>query len=211
MKLKRIGSIVMAIVIVLLLLVIAVTPIAAQFNNHTNHGNGNGNGAPPGQGNTYDGYAGQFLVIICGPPFYSGYKWVEEWQHGKTLAEPVSQVGTCYASPGTEYKIEIPAGTVVSGYYPGQGRVIHLEVKCVGGQLYFSPNLKLKTSLPFYSPYSGVVIRVSKRGASPSLLNSLPFPFEGEGDTGDRVDKHPSKQAFSFQAQVVFIADNDVV
>jgi len=28
-----------------------------------------------------------------------------------------------------------------------------------------------------------------KRGDSPSLLNSLPFPFEGEGDTGDRVDK----------------------
>jgi len=156
MKLKRIGSIVLAIVAILLLLVIGLTPVAAHYNNF----NGNGNGAPPGQGNTYDGYAGQFLVIVCGPPFYSGYKWVEEWQHGKTLAEPVSQVGTCCASPGTEYKIEIPAGTVVSGYYPGQGRVIHLEVKCVGGQLYFSPNLKLSQPATLYKLVDGEWVEV---------------------------------------------------
>jgi len=33
---------------------------------------------------------------------------------------------------------------------------------------------------------------VSKRGASPSYF-ILPLSFEGEGDKGGEVDKHPSK------------------
>ena len=152
MKLKRVGSIVLAIVIILLLLVIGVTPIAATFNGN------NLNGAPPGggQGNPYGNYGGQFLVIMCGA--HAGYNWVESWQQGATLAGPVSQVGTCYASPGTTYKIEIPAGTVISGYY--SGRVQHLEFRIVEGQFYFSPNLKLSQPATLYKLVDGEWVEV---------------------------------------------------
>jgi len=155
MKLKRIGSIVLAIVIILLLLVIGVTPIAANTPPP------NGNGAPGGgQGNTYGGCAGKFLVIMCGS--YAGYNWVESWQHGKTLAEPVSQVGTCYA-PGTKYKIEIPAGTEITGYYSWGGiplKAHFLEIKCVDGKLYFSPNLKLSQPAILYQLVDGEWVEV---------------------------------------------------
>ena len=127
--------------------------------------NGNNNSLPPshlgpGQGNPYDRYGGQFLVILCGP--YAGYNWVESWQNGKTLAEPVSLIGTCYWGNGTThtYKIEIPAGTVISGYYPGQGSVIYLEITCVEGQLYFSPNLKLSQPATLYMLVDGEWVEV---------------------------------------------------
>jgi len=153
MQLKRIGSIVLAIVAILLLLVIGVTPIAAQ-----NGYNGNNTGAPPGggQGSRPDAYGGQFLVIMCGS--HAGYNWVGSWQQGTTLAEPVSQVGTCYASPGTTYKIEIPAGTVISGYYGG--RVQQLEFRTVEGQFYFSPNLKLSQPATLYKLVDGEWVEV---------------------------------------------------
>jgi hypothetical protein len=164
MKLKKTGIIVLAIAITLLLLVIAVTPIFAWIPPNPDGDNGGpGNPTPSGQGNTYDGFVGKFLVIMCGS--FASYGWVEEWQHGKTLAEPVSKEGTCYCCarfpcPGTVYKIEIPAGTVVSGYYPGQGRVIHLEVKCVDGQPYFSPNLKLSQPATLYQLVDGKWVKV---------------------------------------------------
>jgi len=161
MKLKKIGIIVPAIAIILLLLVVVVTPIVANTNG--DDGGPWQNPTSSGQGNTYDGYAGQFLVIACGS--HAGYGWVEDWVHGKTLAGPVSQVGTCYCCarfpcPGTVYKIEIPAGTIVSGYYPGQGRVISLEIKCVDGQLYFSPNLKLSQPATLYQLVDGKWVKV---------------------------------------------------
>jgi len=151
MKLKKIGSIVLAIVIILLLLVIGVTPIAATFN-------GNNNVVPPGggQGNPYGNYGGQFLVIMCGS--HAGYNWVESWQQGTTLAGPVSQVGTCYASPGTQYKLEIPAGTVISGYYGG--RVNFIEMRIIGGEFYFIPNLKLSQQATLYKLVDGEWIEV---------------------------------------------------
>lgn len=155
MKLKRIGSIVLAIVIILLLLVIGVTPIAATFNGEPN---GNNNGVPPGggQGSGYDAYGGQFLAIMCGS--YAGYNWVGGWQQGNTLAGPVSQVGTCYASPGTTYKLEIPAGTVITGYYGG--RVNFIEMRIIGGEFYFIPNLKLSQPATLYKLVDGEWIEV---------------------------------------------------
>ena len=154
MKLKRIGSIVTAIVIILLLLVIGVTPIAA-----TGSGNGNGiNGAPPGGGlgGAFDAYGGQFLANVCGS--YGGYNWVGGWQQGNTLAGPVSQAGTCYCSPGTTYKLEIPEGTVISGYYGG--RVNFIEMRIIGGEFYFIPNLKLSQPATLYKLVDGEWIEV---------------------------------------------------
>jgi len=44
--------------------------------------------------------------------------------------------------------------------------------------------------IPSTNPkYNPLLTRVFKRGGSPSFF-IFPFPFEGEGDTGDRVDKH---------------------
>ena len=62
--------------------------------------------------------------------------------------------------PETTFKIEIPAGTVVEGYYPGQGRVIYLEIKCIGGQLYFSPNLKFSQPATLYQLVDGEWVEV---------------------------------------------------
>ena len=155
MKLKRIGSIVLAIVIILLLLVIGVTPIAATGNGEPNGDNCDGapGGGPCG---TFCAYAGQFLAGVCGS--YAGYNWVGGWQQGNTLAGPVSQVGTCYCSPGTTYKLEIPEGTVIEGYYGG--RVNHIEFWIIGGQLYFSPNLKLSQPATLYKLVDGEWIEV---------------------------------------------------
>ena len=160
MKLKKTGSIVLVIATILFLLFIVVTPSAAN-------GGPNGNHAfqPVKPGGSADGYEGQFLVIICGSS--AGYDWVEGWPWGTTLAEPVSQVGTCYICPGnrypcpgTEYKIEIPEGTVVGGYYTGQGRVVSLEVKIVDGHLYFSPNLRLSQPAILYKLVDGEWVEV---------------------------------------------------
>ena len=154
MKLKRVGSIVLAIVIILLLLVIGVTPIAATFN-------GNNNGAPGGGGTGGLPQGGQFLGVMCGS--WQNYSWVEDWQHGKTLAEPVSQVGTCYASPGTTYKLEIPAGTEITGYYSWGGiplKAHFIEFTVIEGQLHFSPNLKLSQPATLYKLVDGEWVEV---------------------------------------------------
>ena len=155
MKLKRIGSIVLAIVIILLLLVIGVTPIAATFN-------GNNKGAPGGGGGTGGlPQGGQFLVVMCGS--WQNYSWVEGWQQGTTLAEPVSQVGTCYASPGTTYKLEIPAGTEITGYYSWGGiplKAHFIRFSIVEGQLHFSPNLKLSQPATLYKLVDGEWVEV---------------------------------------------------
>jgi len=156
MKLIRTGIKALAIVSILILLAIGVTSNPAMGQENGNHINGapimGGPGSPDG------GYAGKFLVILC--PSFEGYSWVEDWQHGTTLAEPVSLVGTCYASPGSAYKIEIPEGTVVSGYYSGQGRVTFLKVAVVDGQLYFSPNLKLSQQATLYKLVDGEWVEV---------------------------------------------------
>jgi len=154
MKLKRIGSIVLAIVTVLLLLVIGVTPVAATFN-------GNNNGAPGGGGTGGLPQGGQLLGVVCGS--WQNYSWVEDWQHGKTLAEPVSQVGTCYASPGTTYKLEIPAGTEITGYYSWGGiplKAHFIEFTVIEGQLHFSPNLKLSQPATLYKLVDGEWVKV---------------------------------------------------
>jgi len=161
MKLKRIGTTSLAIVIVLLSLVIVVTPIAAQINNLNNHGNGNG--APPGggQGSGSDAYGGQFLVIMCGSQ--AGYNWVESWQQGTTLADSVSQVSTCYSSLGTEYKLEISAGTKITGYYSAGGiplKAHFIEFAVIEGQLHFSPNLKLSQPATLYKLVDGEWVKV---------------------------------------------------
>ena len=160
MIMKRLRSALMSMAILLLLLVSVITPVAANGNGE----NGNGEPEPPPafpQGSIDDGYNGKFLVIICGS--YDGYDWAEEWQQGTALAEPVSQVGTCstcFACPVTTYKIEIPEGTVVEGYYPAQGRVVFLEVKISDGQLYFSPNLKLSQPATIYKLVDGKWVEV---------------------------------------------------
>ena len=154
MKLKRIGSIVLAIVIILLSLVIALTPIAAD-----NGPNGDGNATPGGQGNVC---AGKFLVTMCGSS-YACYSWVEGWQQGTTLAEPVSQVSTCYSSLGTEYKLEIPAGTEITGYYSAGGiplKAHFIEFTVIEGQLHFSPNLKLSQPATLYKLVDGEWVEV---------------------------------------------------
>ena len=161
MNLRKLACMLITIPLILLLLFIVVAPIATVDGTPNNHGNGNGNGAPsPGGG--YDpgsgSYAGKFMVNLCGS--YGSYSWVEPWQYGKTLAGPVSKVGTCYSSSGTTYKLEIPAGTVIEGYYAGQGRVNFLEIKCIGGELYFTPNLKLSQPATLYKLVDGEWIKV---------------------------------------------------
>jgi len=158
MKLKRIGSIVPAIVIILLLLVIVLAPVVASGQNNLN---GPVNCGPQGS-NTYGRCAGKFLVIMCGPS-YACYNWVEGWQQGTTLAEPVSQVGTCYASPGTEYKLEIPAGTKITDYYSAGGipfKAHFIEFKIIAGEFYFSPNLKLSQPATLYKLVDGEWVEV---------------------------------------------------
>ena len=166
MIMKRLRNTLMSLAMLLLLLVSVITPVAANGENGEPNGIPEPEPPPAGpQGSTYDGYEGQFLVIVCGS--YAGYDWAEEWQRGTTLAETVSQVGTCYACsgtnypcPGTNYKIEIPEGTVVEGYYPGQGRVICLEVKVVNGHLFFSPSLKLSQPATIYELVDGEWVEV---------------------------------------------------
>ena len=161
MKLKRIGTTSLAIVIVLLLLVIGLTPVAAQFNNFNNTGNGLGGPPGGGQGSRSDAYGGQFLVIMCGS--HAGYNWVGSWQQGTTLAEPVSQVSTCYSSLGTEYKLEIPAGTEITCYYSWGGiplKAHFIEFTVIEGQLHFSPNLKLSQPATLYKLVDGEWVEV---------------------------------------------------
>lgn len=145
MRLKNRASIVIIAVTILFLIAIGITPVTVMAKKI---GGQDGRGGGPG-----DPCAGQFKVIMGTST--DCYRWVEGWQQGKTLAEPVSLVGTCYASPGTEYKIEIPEGTVVEGYYPTQQRPIHLEIKIVSGQLHFSPNMKLSQPATLYKQVDG--------------------------------------------------------
>ena len=162
MIMKRLRNTLMSMVMLLLLLVSVITPVAA--NGENGEPNGVPEPEPPParpQGSIDDGYNGKFLVIICGS--YDGYDWTEEWQQGTALAEPVSQVGTCstcFACPVTTYKIEIPEGTVVEGYYPAQGRVVFLEVKISDGHLFFSPSLKLSRPATIYELVDGEWVEV---------------------------------------------------
>ena len=153
-KLKKVGIPILAISMILLLLIITITitptPIAVA---------GNGNQTSP-PGDRHDG--GRFVVILC--PSSTECGWVEGWVSGKTLACSVSLIGTCCVQSSSwqaiTYKIEIPEGTVVSGYYPGQGRVIYLEIKVVDGQLHFSPNLRLSQPATLYKLVDGEWVEV---------------------------------------------------
>ena len=99
-----------------------------------------------GGGDVYGGYAGQLLLIMFGNHW--GYKWVEDegWRYGKTLAVEVVQIATYYNwGFRATYKLEIPQGTVITGYW---GRkIFHLEFMIIGGEYYFSPPY-LKFSKP---------------------------------------------------------------
>ena len=150
MKLKRIGITVLGIVMIFLLLVIGVTPIAASGNG----GAGGGAGGWP-QG-------GQFLVVLCGQ--WQQYPWVEPWQNGRTLADPVNQVGRCCCfSLPTQYKLIIPAGTEITGYYSWGGiplKAHFIEFTVIEGQLHFSPNLKLSQPAILYKLVDGEWVEV---------------------------------------------------
>ena len=151
MIMKRLRSTLMSVAILLLLLVIVMTPVTANYNGELPPEPPPEAEPPPVSHDTNGGHEGKFLVIICAS--HDTYDWVEEWQHGMTLAESVSQVGTCstcVACPTTTYMIEIPEGTVVEGYYPAQGRVVFLEIKVSDGHLSFSPNLKFSQPATLY-------------------------------------------------------------
>ena len=153
-KLKKVGTPILAISMILLLLIITITMTMTPIEVA---GLGNTSSA---RSDTYDG--GRFVVILC--PSSAEYPWVEGWVRGTTLADPVSLIGICCVRSdswqATTYKIEIPEGTVVSGYYPGQGRVIYLEIKVVDGQLHFSPNLRLSQPATLYMLVDGEWVEV---------------------------------------------------
>lgn len=113
-------------------------------------------------GDPYDGFAGQFLVIMCGHSSHKGYNWVEGWK-GKTLAKPVSQIcHYCFNGFSAYFKLEIPEGTVVEGYYNSQ-RVQHLEFSIVEGEYCFSPaNINFSQPVVLYQGIDGEWVEVLK-------------------------------------------------
>ena len=147
MKMKRLISI-LAIVAIFLLAGIGLSPVA-----ESNCGPPAG---PPANGNP-DCCAGKFMATMCNTSRVC-YNWVEGWQQGKTLAEPVSQIGTCYGSPGTDYKLDIPEGTVIEGYFGGKASYIQMQI--IGGEFYFSPNLKLSQPATLYKLVDGEWVKV---------------------------------------------------
>ncbi|MBA7623085.1 hypothetical protein ES703_30477 [subsurface metagenome] len=114
----------------------------------------------PSIGGAYDGFAGQFLVIMCGHGSHSGYNWVEG-PKGKTLAKPVSQIcHYCFNGFRAYYKLEMPEGTVVEGYYNSQ-RVQHLEFNIIEGEYHFSPaNIKFSQPVSLYQGIDGKWVKV---------------------------------------------------
>jgi hypothetical protein len=153
MRLKRPASIATVIVLLIILITMVITPLVAMAQPGA-QGQGRGFAGP---GNPC---GGRFRVLLFDS--IGCYEWVEKWQQGKTLAEPVDQVGTCYVSmgQGVEYKIEIPEGTVVEGYYPTLKRAHHLQIKVAGGKLYFYPSLKFSQPATLYQQVDGEWVKV---------------------------------------------------
>lgn len=87
--------------------------------------------------------SGMFLVAMCGhgTGYWQNYHWVEDFPHGKTLAEPVFQT-TTYRFNGfsATYALAIPEGTEITGYYIPKANA--LDFKIVDGQFHISPSLK---------------------------------------------------------------------
>lgn len=106
------------------------------------------------------GFAGQFLVVMCGWGSHAGYNWVEG-PKGKTLAKLVSQIcHYCFNGFSAYYKLEILEGTVVEGYYAGL-RVQELEFKIIGGEYYFSPaSVKFSKPVTLYQGIDGEWVEV---------------------------------------------------
>ena len=154
---KVLKSTSLVITLVLLLSLVAVMMPALGLSAQAAVENGDEAEAPPAGGTLFDGYAGKMCLIMCSSTQHICSSWSEGWR-GNTLRDDVVLVANCYASSKTTYKLEIPAGTEVTGYYGG--RVQHLEFRVIEGKYHFSPDLKLSQPATLYELVDGEWVEV---------------------------------------------------
>ena len=157
-KVLKSTSLVITLVLLLSLVAVMMPALASPAQATTENGrNNHAEEAPPAGGTPCDACGGKMCLTMCSSSQHICCPWSEGWR-GNTLRDDVVLVGDCYASPKTTYKLEILAGTEVTGYYGG--RVQHLEFRVIEGKYHFSPNVKLSQPAILYELVDGEWVEV---------------------------------------------------